>query len=520
MDKKLTASLVVIIMIAAGAAGVGIFLITLSGQQTAPDITIDGGFIIDISDDSAIIRALSLEMTVNLSWKNGTAFAPFFITAENLNPEKINIQSSSLTSIISSTNSSLTIGVHSNTPQTDVIFSTEDPQDDFKFYVFGDSQGYQSGIYAIAEDAITGQPDFVFHLGDLTPFGQSNQYEAVSDALNQIHAPVFTTIGNHDIRLNGSSYYLDYFGSSTYSFDYGPAHFVIFNTSSGDVTESELNWLESDLTQSNQDIKFVFTHMPVYDPRPGFNHTILNPTTASRLSSIFESTSVSIVFAGHIHMFNQSIRNNVNYVISGGAGATLYADPEIGGFYHYIRVTVQDSIITIDPIALPEPDIERDMIVIRGNSEDITLTIDDLLQMNQIEGFSSFQNSFGNWQGHGIYRGIKVSELLTFISGMDSTDILRAISFDGYQQDYSHSNVYPNASWSTLQGEMVLAFSYNGTLVPDWDQGLRIIMLPSDGAYSNDDCQATSEPGMGYNIYASAGARWISNIELIEVISA
>jgi hypothetical protein len=206
-------------------------------------------------------------------------------------------------------------------------------------------------------------------------------------------------------------------------------------------------------------------------------------------------------------------------VITGGAGATLYADSEMGGFYHYIQVTVQENIVAINPITLPEPEMERDMVIIRGNSEDITLTIEDLLQMNQIEGFSSFQNSFGNWRGHGIYRGIKVSELLTFIGGMSSTDILRAISFDGYQQDYSYSNVYPNTSWNIIQGQMVLAFSYNRTLIPEWDQGLRIIMLPDDGSYSNEDCQATSEPGMGYDIYASAGARWISNVKLIEVIS-
>ncbi len=517
MDRKLTASLFIVIMI---TVGIGVLFVTLPQQQNAPEVTVTGGFITSISDNSATVRALALEMTVSLSWNSGTTFAPFLITAENMNPEKIDIQSSASISTISSNNASLAIEVKSSTPQIDVTFSTEDPQDGLKFYVFGDSQGYQSGIYAIAEDAITDQPDFVFHLGDLTPFGQPNQYEAVSDALSQFHVPVFTTAGNHDIRLNGSFYYLDYFGSSTYSFDYGPAHFVIFNSSSGDVTESELNWLESDLVQSDQDLKFVFTHIPVYDPHPGMNHTLLNSTTTSRLCSIFESTGVNTVFAGHIHLYNQSLRNTVNYVISGGAGATLYSDTEMGGLYHYVRVTIQDSIITIDPITLPEPDIERDMIVIRGNSEDITLTTDDLLQMNQLEGFSSFQNFFGNWRGHGIYRGITVSELLTFIGGMGSTDILRAISFDGFQQDYSYSNVHPNASWSVIQGEMVLAFSYNGTLVPEWDQGLRIIMLPSDGAYSNEDCQATSEPGMGYNIYASAGARWISNVERIEVISA
>ena len=117
-----------------------------------------------------------------------------------------------------------------------------------------------------------------------------------------------------------------------------------------------------------------------------------------------------------------------------------------------------------------------------------------------------------------MYVGVKVSDLLKLIGGMDSSDLLTITSSDGYQQDYSYSNVYPNASWHALQGDMLLAFSYNGTLVPDWNEGLRIIMLPEDGLYSNDDCLATSELGMGYNIYPSAGARWVSNVKLIEVI--
>ncbi len=57
------------------------------------------------------------------------------------------------------------------------LYQLIESEDDsiLNFYVFGDSQGYQDGILEIAEIANLKRPDFVFHCGDLTPFGQPNQ---------------------------------------------------------------------------------------------------------------------------------------------------------------------------------------------------------------------------------------------------------------------------------------------------------------------------------------------------------
>jgi len=201
---------------------------------------------------------------------------------------------------------------------------TED--DTINFYVFGDSQGYQGGIEEIVTAANVHGPDFLFHCGDLTPFGQENQYQAVKAVLDQSITPVYTTIGNHDIKNSGSILYEEYFGPSTYSFDLGPAHFTVFNTSSGDVTPQEFAWLEQDLTQNEAEFRFVFTHIPPFDPRSGENHSLVNSTTSTRLMSLFEEHGVDVVFTGHIHMYNETMVNGVRYVITGGAGASLYAD--------------------------------------------------------------------------------------------------------------------------------------------------------------------------------------------------
>ena len=112
----------------------------------------------------------------------------------------------------------------------------------------------------------------------------------------------------------------------------------------------------------------------------------------------------------------------------------------------------------------------------------------------------------------------KLSTLLSLVGGMNESQMLRITSSDGFEQMFCYCNAYPNATWYSYQGDMILAFEYNGTVVPGWSDGMRLVMLPEDGAYSIDDCLATSAPDQGCNIYASAGARWVRYVSTIEVI--
>jgi len=397
-----------------------------------------------------------------------------------------------------------------------VIFFLEMSEDDtLNFYVFGDSQGYQGGVEQIVTTANLHRPDFLFHCGDLTPFGQDNQYQAIKTVLDQSLVPVYATIGNHDLKDGGGVLYEEYFGSSTYSFDRGPAHFTVFNTSSGDITVQEFAWLEQDLVQTEAEFRFVFTHIPPFDPRTGDNHSLINSTSSTQLMSLFEAHEVDAVFTGHIHMYNETVVNGVRYVITGGAGASLYADADNGGIYHYMNVTISQSDLIIEPVLLDTPSLPRDVVAVKGVIEDVTLSLDDLLQMNIVTGYSSFQNQFDNWRGPGTYSGIAISELVELVGGMTVNDTLVVRSFDGYAQNFSYSNVYPNSTWAEIQGPMVLAYTYNDTSVLDWADGMRLVMIPPDGEYSNIDAIETSE----YGDVISAGSRWVRFVSLIEVIS-
>jgi 3',5'-cyclic AMP phosphodiesterase CpdA len=407
----------------------------------------------------------------------------------------------------------ITILVVSSTAVVIFLGMTED--DTLNFYVFGDSQGYQGGVEQIVTAANLHRPDFLFHCGDLTPFGQENQYQAIKTVLDQSIVPVYATIGNHDLKDGGGDLYEEYFGSSTYSFDLGPAHFTVFNTSSSDVTTQEFTWLEQDLAQTEAEFRFVFTHIPPFDPRTGENHSLINSTRSTQLMSLFEAHDVDVVFTGHIHMYNETVVNGVRYVITGGAGASLYADENRGGMYHYVNVTLYENDLTIDPILLDTPSLPRDVVAVRGLVEDVTLSLDDLLLMDVVTGYSSFQNQYDNWRGQGTYTGITVSELIELVGGMTINDTLVVRSFDGYTQEFSYANVYPNTTWIELQGSMILSYAYNDTSILDWADGMRLVMIPPDGRYSNTDAIHTSESGD----VISAGARWVRFVSIIEVIS-
>jgi hypothetical protein len=65
---------------------------------------------------------------------------------------------------------------------------------------------------------------------------------------------------------------------------------------------------------------------------------------------------------------------------------------------------------------------------------------------------------------------------------------------------------------------MILAFSFNGSNVPDFSDGYRIVFVPPDGGYSNEDCRITSPNGEGWYIWPSAGYRWLKYIKSLTIL--
>lgn len=153
--------------------------------------------------------------------------------------------------------------------------------------------------------------------------------------------------------------------------------------------------------------------------------------------------------------------------------------------------------------------------LIGGDGSQSTLTLTDLEALTYIERYGSYQNTFGNVRGQGVYKGVAVSMLVQMIGGMQEEDLLVVNATDGYSQTFTYQKVFPDTSTYDLQGDMVLAYEFNQTKVPDYELGYRLVFLTLDGYYTNDDAGNSSSP----EYYAgAAGPQCVSNVASITVI--
>ena len=199
-------------------------------------------------------------------------------------------------------------------------------------------------------------------------------------------------IGNHELKNgsepngrggNGENNFRQVFvdklpgiGQSYFSFDYLNSHFIVLDTAWQTGTgpkEAELKpgtrqwkWLTKDLAGArlrSQHI-FIFGHKPPLSPfHSGGPDTISNisstygsswkdPKAAAEFIRLTSDYKVDAVFSGHIHMYNRLNVRGVSYFIAAGAGASLYAPPEKGGYYHYLRCHVEGKKVSFEVVKL------------------------------------------------------------------------------------------------------------------------------------------------------------------------
>jgi len=156
-------------------------------------------------------------------------------------------------------------------------------------------------------------------------------------------------------------------------------------------------------------------------------------------------------------------------------------------------------------------DYSVEIVGSNGVSQNVTLT--EMMLMDSVSGNSSYENTYGNVRGVGVYRGVKISDLVDLVGGVDEGYVVRIIAEDGYSQTFERFKVYPNLTMWNLQGDMILAYEYDGLTVPEYEDGARLAFIPEDGYYSTTDANATSESDT-----SAAGPQWVSNVARIEIL--
>jgi 3',5'-cyclic AMP phosphodiesterase CpdA len=252
---------------------------------------------------------------------------------------------------------------------------------DFVFVVAGDNRPTAKGaplprvLKTLFDEVRVIRPDFVLWTGD-TVYGYDDspeeltaEYDAFAKLASASGVPLFNAPGNHEIHgakpctaSNPEEQFKSRFGALYGSFDYWGVHFIALDTEQCGHTTSDqhiqvidgeqLDWLTKDL-EAHKGARgiFVFFHTevtPAMNDEDGANHKALG--NSGELKALFKQYSVKAVFQGHEHLFYQAPdEDGVKYYVAGGAGAPLYARPEMGGFSHYLVVQMKNNnpVVTV-----------------------------------------------------------------------------------------------------------------------------------------------------------------------------
>jgi hypothetical protein len=224
--------------------------------------------------------------------------------------------------------------------------------DNFTFALFGDNKGnysfFEPLLHDIAQDK---EIAFAIDVGDLVSDGKRGQYRRfLKQVQGNLAIPFVTAIGNHDLTNGSSNNYQDIFGPTYYAFQVGQCYFIVLDaiTRSG-FDKAERQWLEDELHKAKASkARFVFMHMPPFDPRG----TYPPERDWKDLIDLLRSYNVTHLFTSHIHGYFSGVWEDVPYTITGGAGARLQgSDPE-HFFHHYVKVHVSNGKVetTVRPI--------------------------------------------------------------------------------------------------------------------------------------------------------------------------
>ena len=223
---------------------------------------------------------------------------------------------------------------------------------------------------AVESIAVHGPGAFMVSPGDIDPPG--NVYWTITQILG-ITYPWYPVVGNHEAETAADMVWLRAFDygtvnpgpsgcpTTTYSFDYGNAHFVMLNeycdstgdtVTAGDVPDHLYNWLVADLEATTQKHIFVFGHAPAY-PQPDADNGRLRheydslnqyPAHRDRFWRLLKAKQVTAYICGHTHNYS-AVRINGVWQIDAGHARGL---GDTGARSTYILVHINDSIVTFE----------------------------------------------------------------------------------------------------------------------------------------------------------------------------
>jgi len=230
-------------------------------------------------------------------------------------------------------------------------------KDSYKFGVVGDIQNEWNSGEHIAESIKDKDLDFFIHLGDIVSLGNEEEYIEAAELMTKFSVPVYHIVGNHDVSSLGSGfeYYSKYFGKTNYSFSYNSDLFVALDAADQGISRKVFDFGETTLEQQTGENKFVFQHVPPFDDSGIRNNSFSTNFEAARYMNLMIDNDVDVVFAGHVHSYQDFTVSGVRNIIAGIGGGIPEKLDDIG--YGYLIVHCDNSEFSVERIDLEKNEI-------------------------------------------------------------------------------------------------------------------------------------------------------------------
>jgi predicted MPP superfamily phosphohydrolase len=241
----------------------------------------------------------------------------------------------------------------------------------FKFVLYGDNRSDASMHAAIVRMIEKAPADFLLHTGDMVQTGDNeSEWQEFFQIETKLLASrcIFAAVGNHELTTpdpTGQVNFLRYFASTDDdgrerphlygSFRWSNTRFFMLNAMDT-WTGEEKDWLKNELAVAMNEPGLVHRiavmhHGPFSSGRHGGNVRL----HANGIVDILRDGKVTVVFAGHDHLYDRGEGQGIKYVVSGGAGAPLYSrgkgaqeSQKFESVNHYLEVAVDGDSVSFD----------------------------------------------------------------------------------------------------------------------------------------------------------------------------
>ena len=165
----------------------------------------------------------------------------------------------------------------------------------------------------------SGPYDFIMFTGDLVNKPKISELEKFTAHANKLVYPWYAIDGNHDISIDGpltKSKFIEVLSNVNDNMKHKNIYYAFTPkkgfrvvcldsiidyklTSNGEISSTQIAWLEQELAEHKEDVIIICTHVPIIEPFSSPNHKMVNDYDVRKILKQHENPV--IVLQGHYH---------------------------------------------------------------------------------------------------------------------------------------------------------------------------------------------------------------------------